>query len=152
VSDCLRTAAALLFAAALAAAPNGGRVEYLGGTLAEIKAKANAQLLFTDRDAMLFCIRGETLRIPYARINVLEYGQRVDRRYIEAIVISPLLLLSKSRKHFLTLGFRDAQGGQQSLVFRVDKGDVRAVLASLEARTGRKVEYLDEQARKSGKG
>jgi hypothetical protein len=37
-------------------------------------------------------------------------------------------------------------------VFRVDKGDIRSVLASLEARTGRRVEYQDQEARKAGKG
>jgi hypothetical protein len=34
----------------------------------------------------------------------------------------------------------------------VDKGGVRAVLVSLEARTGRKVTFMDEEARKAGKG
>jgi hypothetical protein len=34
----------------------------------------------------------------------------------------------------------------------VDKGDIRSVLVSLEARTGRKVQYQDDEARKAGKG
>jgi len=34
----------------------------------------------------------------------------------------------------------------------VEKGDVRVVLASLEARTGVKVTFQDEEARKAGKG
>jgi hypothetical protein len=38
------------------------------------------------------------------------------------------------------------------MVFRVNKGDIRIILASLEARTGRKVEFQDEEARKAGKG
>ena len=38
------------------------------------------------------------------------------------------------------------------MVLRIDKGDIRMVLASLEARTGRRVEYQDDEARKSGKG
>jgi hypothetical protein len=37
-------------------------------------------------------------------------------------------------------------------VLRVDKGDIRSVLAGLEARTGRRVEFLDDEARKAGKG
>jgi hypothetical protein len=35
---------------------------------------------------------------------------------------------------------------------RLDKDDVRSVLAGLEARTGRRVEYQDEEARRTGKG
>jgi hypothetical protein len=83
---------------------------------------------------------------------VLEYGQRVDRRYLEAILIAPLMLLSKKRKHFLTVGYTDEQDRQQALVFRVHKNNVRSVLAGLEAKTGRKVEFQDDDARRTGKG
>jgi hypothetical protein len=140
------------WALAAGAAPPGGRVQYLGGTMADIPAKADGRLILTDPDSLVISCKGKTLRIPYDRVNTLEYGQRVNRRYIEAIVISPVLLLAKSRKHFLTIGFQDGEGAQQSLVFRLEKDDVRTVLASLEARTGRKVEYTDEEARRSGKG
>ena len=37
------------------------------------------------------------------------------------------------------------------MVFRVDKNGIRATLVGLEARTGLKVQYQDEQARKAGK-
>ena len=50
------------------------------------------------------------------------------------------------------MGYVDPEGKQQALVFRVSKGDIRVLLGSLEARTGRRVEYQDEEARKSGKG
>ena len=88
----------------------------------------------------------------YDRVNLLEYGQKVDRRLLAAAVISPMFLLSKSRKHFLTIGYMDEDGRQQALVFRVDKGSIRSALVSLEARTGLKVQYQDEEARKAGKG
>jgi hypothetical protein len=45
-------------------------------------------------------------------------------------------------------GAVDERQARQAVVFRVDKGDIRAVLAGLEARTGRRVEYQDDQARK----
>ena len=63
-----------------------------------------------------------------------------------------MLILSKKRKHFLTLGFKDDEGRQQALVFVVDKNDIRTVLASLEARTGVQVEFQDQEARKQGRG
>jgi hypothetical protein len=69
-----------------------------------------------------------------------------------AAVISPLFLLSKKRQHFLTVGFSDAQGKQQALVFKVDKKKIRSVLVALEARTGLKVQFQDQEARKAGKG
>jgi len=38
------------------------------------------------------------------------------------------------------------------MVFQIHKKDVRSVLASLSARTGLRVEYQDEEARKMGGG
>ena len=69
-----------------------------------------------------------------------------------AVVISPLFLLSKKRQHFLTIGYGDKQGKQQALVFKVDKDRIRSVLVALEARTGLKVEFQDNEARKKGRG
>ncbi len=106
----------------------------------------------TDEEALLFRTKQASVRIPYSKINTLEYGQRVNRRYLEAVLISPLLLIAKKRKHFLTVGYTDDRGNQQALVFQVDKGSVRQVLVGLEAKTGRKVEFQDEDARKAGKG
>jgi hypothetical protein len=70
----------------------------------------------------------------------------------EAILISPILLLAKRRVHFLTIMFTDVEGHQQAMVFRVESGDVRLLLVGLEAKTGRKVEYQDDEARRAGKG
>ena len=48
--------------------------------------------------------------------------------------------------------FPDADNRQQAMVFRIDKNKVRSVLVSLEARTGLRVLYQDDEARKAGKG
>jgi hypothetical protein len=142
----------LLLVSALAATEPGIRAQFVGGTLSGIAAKANCRLDITNADALLFSHGKDRMRIDYRKVNTVEYGQNVSRRYAAAVLVSPLLLLSKSRKHFLTLGFEDEQGKQQALVLRVDKGDIRSVLAGLEARTGRRVEYQDDEARKAGKG
>ena len=85
-------------------------------------------------------------------MNVYILGQRVNRRYVSAVLISPILLLSKKRKHYLTVGYTDDNGENQAMVFEVSKNGIRSVLVSLEAKTGRRVEYQDEEARKAGKG
>ena len=54
--------------------------------------------------------------------------------------------------NFLTVGYTDQEGRPQALVFEVSKGAVRSVLVSLEAKTGLRVEFQDEEARKAGKG
>lgn len=142
----------VLCLAAMQAGMPGGRVEYVGGTIAQFHDKVDGQLSTIDSQVLIFSYEGKRFGVPYERINLLEYGQNVSRRLAEAIIISPLFLLSKSRKHFLTVGFRDSNDQQQAMVFKVSKKDVRALLVSLEARTGLRVQYQDDEARKAGKG
>lgn len=130
----------------------GAPAEYLGGTLDTLPAGEQGNLSATDGISLIFQSKQSVVRIPYERINMLEYGQKVDRRLWEAIVISPLMILSKKRAHYLAIGFEAEDGKQQALLFRVDKNAVRAVIVSLEARTGRRVTFMDEEARKAGKG
>lgn len=134
------------------AGERGGRAEYVGGTLSALKERSDGRIQTTDAVFLEFRARKGSIRVPYEKINLLEYGQKAERRVGMAIVISPMFLLSKERKHFLTIGYADEEGRQQALVFQVDKDDVRSVLVSLEARTGRKVQFQDEEARKAGKG
>src|ERR1051325_5488940 len=136
----------------LLAGESGNRAAYVGGTVAGLPSKSEGNFNITDEEILVFRTKTKSVRIPYGQINTLEYGQRVNRRYVEAVLISPLLLLAKKRKHFLTVGYTDEHGKQQALVFQVDKGAVRQVLVSLEAKTGRKIEFQDEDARKAGKG
>ena len=146
----MRICLLLLGAVALTAAETGVKAQFMGGTLAGVSAKSSARLDLTSAEALVFRCRQTELRIPFQKINTLEYGQTVSRRYAAAVLISPVLLLSKARKHFVTIEYLDPAGRQQALVFRVEKGDIRWVLASLEARTGRRVEYQDDEARKAG--
>jgi hypothetical protein len=140
----------LFLSLTLPAAEPGVRAQFIGGTLPEIKVKSTARLDITDSEELVFTWGKNELRILYNRVSTLEYGQKVSRRYAAAILISPVLLLSKSHQHFVTLGYADNEGKQQALVFRVEKGDIRSVLAGLEARSGRRVEYQDDDARKKG--
>jgi hypothetical protein len=126
----------------------GGRATYLGGTTAGLEANADGDVLTTSRDLFVFVSRTSTVSIPYSKINQIEYGQEVGRRVVLAYVVSPLFLLLKARKHFITLEYRDESNVQQTMVLRIDKFFVRPALAVLEARTGISVRYQDEDARK----
>lgn len=136
----------------LQAADPRGRVEYVGGTVTAIPEGVKGVLRTTADDYLALVTRTSTLQVDYGRINLLEYGQNVSRRYVMALVLSPMFILAKKRRHFLTIGYQDDEGKQQALVFTVDKNDVRLLLASLEARTGVRIEFQDEEARRAGKG
>jgi hypothetical protein len=126
----------------------GSRVSYVGGTISGLSGRVQGIIQTTDSDVFFFRTKRIRIEVPYERINLLEYGQKASRRYALGIVVSPVLLLSKKRKHYLTIGYADEEGKQQAMVFQVDKNDVRAVVASLEAKTGRRLQYQDDEARK----
>ncbi len=130
----------------------GSHAEYIGGTRPDIPERNDGSIQMTDKTFFIFASKKTEVRIPYERINLLEYGQKVDRRYLAAVVINPIFLFAKKREHFLTLGFQDDDGQQQAMVFRVDKNDIRLTLVALEARTGQQVRFQDEDARLAGKG
>src|SRR5271154_2155539 len=130
----------------------GSRAEYVGGTITQIPAGCQGNVQAVDAQFFVFYSGKASWRVPYDKINLVEYGQKVSRRYIAALLISPLFLFATKRQHFLTVGYSDQDDQQQAMIFKVGKDDIRVMLVSLEARTGRKVEFQDEDARKSGKG
>jgi hypothetical protein len=140
-----------LFCLALGARGLGEHAEYVGGTITQIPTGCHGTVQATDERFFVFYSGKAIWRVPYEKINLVEYGEKVDRRYIAAVLISPLFLLAKKRQHFLTVGYSDEEDRQQAMIFKIGKDDIRATLVVLEARTGRKVEYQDEDARKSGK-
>jgi hypothetical protein len=142
----------LALSSLLEAGGNGSRVLYVGGTVAGISMKSGARIEFLGDDAFSLTTKDKAVRIPFADVTVIEYGMRVSRRYVEAILISPVLLVAKKRTHYLTIEYADEHGQQQAMVLQVGKEEIRTLLVSLEARTGRRVEYQDEEARKAGKG
>ena len=144
--------AVLLTALPIAAGHMGAHAEYVGGTRADIPIANTGNIEVMDNTYFIFLSKKTQIKIPYDHINLVEYGQKVDRRYLAAAVISPIFMLAKTRQHFLTLGFQDEKGIQQALVFKVDKKDIRVALVSLEARTGQQVRYQDEEARIAGRG
>ena len=146
----------LLSVFAFALAGNAGlgsdKTAYIGGTENQIKEGTEGASSAKDEKKFTFDYKGGSLDIPYEEVNDLEYGQKAGRRIGLAITISPWLLFSKKRKHFLTVGWKDQQDKQHAAVFELGKSIIRTTIATLEARTGKKVDYQDDEARKSGLG
>jgi hypothetical protein len=131
------------------------KTKYVGGTVSVLKEGAEGKSSAKDEKVFVFTTdekEGGKVEIPYDKVDSLEYGQKAGRRVGVAFVINPIFIFSKKRRHFLTLGYTDADGKQQAAVFEMGKDVIRVNLASLEARTGKKIEYQDEEARKSGRG
>lgn len=135
------------------AAVGSRNAQYIGGTIAGLAEKAEGTMDVTGPTEIVFAAKKQPeLRIPYTSITELEYGQKAGRRVGVAILVSPLALFSKKRKHFFTISYTDASGTDQAVVFELGKDIVRTTLKIAETRSGKSIEFQDDDARKSGVG
>jgi hypothetical protein len=125
------------------------KATYRGGTITQLEISQHGELSLESADQLVFDADSGDLEVAYGSIRGIEYGQNAGRRLGLAIAVSPLFLLSKKRKHFLTIHFVDQRGDSQAAVFELGKKIVRTTLAALEARTGLRIKYEDEDARKA---
>jgi hypothetical protein len=142
----------ILVASSALSAVGGKNAEYVGGTLNGIKERAEGKLSTAGETEAIFDSKDGKASFPYASVTGLEYGQKAGRRVAVAVLVSPLALFSKKRNHYLTITFNDASGKEQAAVFELGKDIVRTTLTVLETRTGKKIEYQDDEARKAGRG
>jgi len=147
------TLVAAILTPAILLAVDGNKAQYIGGTVSGLKEKAEAVLVTSHETTLSFDAKKDgKVDIPYAQIDSLEYGQKAGRRVGVAIMVSPIALFSKKRNHFLTIGYKDAAGKDQSAVFELGKDIVRTSLTVIQTRSGKKIEFQDDEARKSGMG
>jgi hypothetical protein len=130
------------------AAVRGKEVMYVGGTISLPEATKGELDTSADPKALLFWSEKGNFLIAYDGVTSLEYGQKVGRRLGVALAITLFALFSKKRKHFLTIGFKDAKDQPQGVVLELPKGMPKSVITTIEARSGVKCEYESEEARK----
>lgn len=85
------------------------------------------------------------LSIKYDSIKNITYEKASKPRMAEAVLISPLFLLSNSKKHYLTFQYTDETGESKYAIVHLDKKNAREAVACAEAQTGKKVEQIDEK-------
>jgi hypothetical protein len=150
--------AALLVLASHAFALDKDKAAYVGGTLAQFQGDhAEGRLDFGDASHFSFTANrhpAEGVRVAYASIQDVEFGQKVSRRVVTTIgaaaLAGPMALLTRqaSRRHYLTITFVDEERRSQVVILELGKDIVRSTLSTLEARSGKPIEYRDEAARK----
>ncbi|HWR51685.1 MAG TPA: hypothetical protein VN428_11295 [Bryobacteraceae bacterium] len=139
---------ALACGRALTAAVRGEDVLYVGGTIKNLPEATEGKLDTENDDKLVFTSDKGTFEIPCKNVTSLEYGQKAGRRVGVALVITVWALFSKKRKHFLTIGYDDAAGKRQGVVLEIAKGRAKTMITIIEARSGKKVEYESEEAKK----
>lgn len=101
--------------------------------------------LVIDANAIRF-VKGkkELWSVPSKSLTEIFYSRVSGRRIKTAIVVSPLLLLTKGRKHYLTMSFNDGGSAVGAVEFQLDKSNYRGVLRSLEEVSGVAMKYDQE--------
>lgn len=125
------------------------KASYQGGTESDIPAGTNGYCTTGNEREFIFAFTNGQLVIPYDQVNDLEYGMDAARRLTFSTAANPFRLFTKKKKHFLTIGWKDEHAQQHAAVFELGKSVVRPTIVTLEARTGKKVDYQDDAARKS---
>jgi hypothetical protein len=155
----------LLFFQVITYIPNEA-AEYVGGSVTTIPQQAVGELITADENILSFTWQkgkqsgGGEWRIPYNRVTYLGYRQHAGRRVGTATALAPASVMiapvfvpvmwSKKRRHYITLAFKDDQDKAQTAIFLLGKKAIRTLPKILEVRTGVKLQYEDEEARKVG--
>ena len=74
------------------------------------------------------------------------YGRTTKPQYAEMLLGLPGLLMNmKSKQHYLTVHYRSEDGSSRFVVLRLDKENVREILATAEAEVGKTVDRTEEK-------
>ena len=146
-----------IFAEVALAGLGGKKAKCVGGT-SGVAQNTEGILKAEDENASVFEYKGGRLTIPHGKVKGLSYGQHAGRRVgatvalgITTLGIGALpVLFSKKRRHYLSIEYTDEKGKDQAAIFELGKDVIRTTLKTLEVRTGKKLEYEDEEARKAG--
>ncbi len=86
----------------------------------------------------------EYFSIPNKAVNEIFYSRVAGRRIGAAIMVTPLLLFSKGKKHYLTLAFNDGKDLVGAVEFKLHKSNYRGVLRGIEEVTGVELKFDQE--------
>jgi hypothetical protein len=138
---------ALQFSVFPAFAVGNDETAYVGGT-EKIDEGAEGSASSENEKEFVFEYKDGQLVIPYDQVTELEYGQQAGHR-VGLSIAMPLVALAKKRRHFLTISWKDEKAQEHSAVFELGKSIVKSTIETIETKTGKKVDFQDDDARKS---
>lgn len=142
-----------VFVAAPLFAVSKHEAAYVAGTTTAILKDASGTISTEDRAALKFHWESDKgfgdWSLPYDKITAVSYSQQVGRGLGSNVALGVSTLgvgnmLSKKRRHFVTIDFVDPEGQRQTATFEVGKDAIQNLLTTVEKRTGKKIINQDE--------
>jgi len=131
--------AAIVLGVVPAIADTKGRLSYYrAGSASGLKTDVEGTFSFVDAEAVTFSTEGAALRIAYAAIESVAFGESNKRPVWTAK--GGFLFQRKRRKQYLTILY--VQDGQpQDAVFELSQQQSERILQTLEEKTGKPIAY-----------
>ena len=131
---------------------SGVKVHYVSGTDPTLSRDKNYEFFDDNLEELAIFVGSKArLTIPYTKVTRLAYGQNVTskRRVLFGLLGVWGFFLKNRHQHFLTVEYFDPNGKRQSVIFEVGKDDFWSTVGILQFRSGRGLDYLDDNARRA---
>jgi hypothetical protein len=117
-----------------ALAADGPEVQYVNGTAQGVKERSIGTVDTTAAKALEFHAGGAGFSIPYDEVVVYKYREENRFRLGVLPAIAAGILKARSKRHLLTITWKDGQGVAEVVTLEGAKDDALGLVALLRAR------------------
>ncbi len=134
-----------LFTSALAAGTTFDNIQIIVMKENGDKEMKDCQLLIDNDHMSILRKNSAEIRVDYPAITKMVYEKSAHPRWKTAVFLSPWALLSKGKKHWLTVNWKGADGSESGyFIIKMDKNNYRDILAMAESKVGMVIERIQE--------
>ena len=126
--------ASVVLIATVPAFADGVGVTYISGTLKSVAENANATLDMTSPAALQLQAGQTEIAIPYSAITTYDYKEENRFRLGVLATVGVSLLKARSKRHTVTIGWKDDAGAAQTATFETTQDRAQGLLKVLQAR------------------
>jgi hypothetical protein len=135
-------ASLMLFSAVLPASVPNPHATYVSGSAA-IPNGADGSINVGDVKEFRFDYEGGAFKLPYDHITSMEITDKAGVKAHLSVLVSWVPKVGKKSGQLLSIRFKGENGAGEAAIFEVSRPEFQPVEPILEARTGKKVHYVD---------
>lgn len=122
---------------------------YWHGRIKELPEKKLGKLDVGDPQTLQYTWEKGAWKVPYSQIKTVYVSMSRRSALVELDIIVGAIASARKRKLLLSLNMTDEKGNNRNGVFYLPRGPLKEFLQQLEAKTGRRVVYESEEARRA---